>query len=64
MAYGKIIYSTLREADDSGWRSQWNFEVRFDPCWWVVGLHFFPGWRFTICLGPIGLELVKSRVHI
>ena len=60
----KTLFQTLLPKDQSGWQSQWELNLKFDPCWWVVGLHFFPGWRLTICLGPIGLELVKSRVHI
>lgn len=64
MAVRKTVFETFRPTNQSDWWAQWRLEFCFDPCWWVVGFHFFPGWRFTICLGPLGVELVKAKVHI
>lgn len=45
------------------WITQWKFRGRFDLHWWVFGLHF-TSWDVTLCLGPIGLSIVRSDIHI
>lgn len=45
------------------WITQWKFQPRFDLHWWVVGI-IVSEWEVTLCLGPVGLSLRKSEIHV
>ena len=46
------------------WITQWRLHLRYHWRWWVVGFCYDPGWIFTLCLGPMGIELSKTQTHI